>query len=53
MTWILRLIAGILLIPPATPIGLLLWYWAHRIDKKNKRAERQAQALEQLADDNK
>jgi hypothetical protein len=26
----------LLLLPPFTPIGLLLWYFAHRRDKKAK-----------------
>jgi hypothetical protein len=45
-----RLLAGLLLLPPLTPLGILVWYWAKRSESTSAAEERQADAVEDIRD---
>ena len=37
-----RLFAGLMLLPPFTPIGIALWWWARKADKKSRQNTQEA-----------
>lgn len=45
---VIRLFAGLMLLPPFTPIGLALWWYAHRKDKAAKQRKQQTKELQKL-----